>query len=122
MVRSPPISDCDYINFLVAAQCDVSCVKAAECFSGNGLVITHDAFNRFLTRQSLTPETLWAEVEPFIEKRHGWFVLDDTVIDKSPFREDRINLFPVERQSTQGHQRDRPDYPGLDRWDEYVPH
>ena len=61
MVRSPPISDCDYINFLVAAQCDVSCVKAAECFSGNGLVITHDAFNRFLTRQSLTPETLWAE-------------------------------------------------------------
>ncbi|GLI46017.1 hypothetical protein MBOURGENBZM_08090 [Methanoculleus bourgensis] len=25
---------------------------------------------------------MWAEVEPFIEKRHGWFVLDDTVIDK----------------------------------------
>ena len=82
MVRPSPISDCDYINFLVAAQCDVSCVKAAECFSGNGLVITHDMFNRFLTRQSLTTETLWAEVEPFVEKRNGWFVLDDTVIDK----------------------------------------
>lgn len=82
MVRPSPISDCDYINFLVAAQCDVSCVKAAECFSGNGLVITHDMFNRFLTRKSLTPETLWAEVEPFVEKRNGWFVLDDTVIDK----------------------------------------
>ena len=39
-------------------------------------------FNRFLTRQSLTTETLWAEVEPFVEKRNGWFVLDDTVIDK----------------------------------------
>lgn len=82
MVRSPPITDCDYINFLVAAQCDVSCVKAAECFSGNGLVITHDTFNRFLTRQSLTPATLWNEVEPFVERRNGWFVLDDTVIDK----------------------------------------
>jgi len=82
VVRPSPISDCDYINFLVAAHCDVSCVKAAECFSGNGLVITHDTFNRFLTRQSLTPETLWAEVEPFVEKRNGWFVLDDTVIDK----------------------------------------
>jgi len=82
VVLSPPLSDCDYINFLVAAHCDVSCVKAAKCFSGNGVVITHDRFNRFLTRQSLTPETLWNEVEPFIEKQTGWFVLDDTVIDK----------------------------------------
>jgi len=82
VIPSSPISDCDYINFLVAAQCDVSCVKAAECFSGNGFVITHDAFNRFLTRQSLTPETLWTEVEPFIERRNGWLVVDDTVIDK----------------------------------------
>jgi hypothetical protein len=57
-------------------------VKAAECFSGNGLVITHDRFNRFLTRQSLPPETLWDEVAPFVEKQSGWFVLDDTVIDK----------------------------------------
>jgi len=82
VVLSPSLSDCDYINFLVAAHCDVSCVKAAECFSGNGVVITHDRFNRFLTRQSLTPETLWDEVEPFVEKQTGWFVLDDTVIDK----------------------------------------
>jgi len=82
VVHPSLISDCDYINFLVAAQCDVSCVKAAECFSGNGFVITHDTFNRFLTRQSLPPETLWTEVEPFVEKHNGWFVLDDTVIDK----------------------------------------
>ena len=76
------ISAVDYINFLVAANCDVSCVKAAECFSDNGIVVAHDKFNRFLTRQSLTPETLWKEVEPFIERRIGWLILDDTVIDK----------------------------------------
>lgn len=82
MVKKPPIIDMDYINFLVAATCNVSCVKAAECYSENGIVVTHDTFNRFLTRQSLTPEKLWSEVEPFIEKRTGWLILDDTVIDK----------------------------------------
>jgi len=44
-------------------------------------VVTHDTFNRFLTRQSLPPETLWDEVEPFVEKRVGWFVVDDTALD-----------------------------------------
>jgi hypothetical protein len=72
----------DYINFLVAAQCDASCVKAAECYSENGIVVAHDKINRFLTRQSLTPETLWNEVELFVEKRNGWLILDDTVLDK----------------------------------------
>lgn len=122
MVRSPPISDCGYINFLVAAQCDVSCVKAAECFSGNGLVITHDTFNRFLTRQSLTPATLWNEVEPFVEKHTGWFVFDDTVIDKVYSEKISLTYFQLERQPAQGHQRDRSDHSGLDRWRQYVPH
>jgi len=81
----PPgkVSDCDYINFLVAAQCDVSCIKAAECFSTNGVVISHDSFNRLLTRRSLNTETLWCEVEPFVEKHTGWLIVDDTVLDKS---------------------------------------
>ncbi|HOJ97724.1 MAG TPA: IS701 family transposase, partial [Methanospirillum sp.] len=26
-------SDVDYINYLIAARCDVSCVKAADCYS-----------------------------------------------------------------------------------------
>lgn len=82
MNKSRKITDLDYINFLVAAQCDVSCVKAAECYSGNGIVVAHDKINRFLTRQSLTPETLWKEVEPYVEKRIGWLIVDDTVIDK----------------------------------------
>lgn len=66
----------------MAAQCDASCVKAADCYSEIGISIAHDSFNRFLTRQSLTNEALWKEVEPYVEKISGWFVLDDTVIDK----------------------------------------
>ena len=82
MIKTRTITDLDYINFLVAAQCDVSCVKAAECYSESGIVVAHDKINRFLTRQSLTPETLWNEVECYVERRSGWLILDDTVLDK----------------------------------------
>ena len=75
-------SDVDYINYLIAARCDVSCVKAADCYSTPVFSISHDAFNRFLTRQSLNPETLWNEVEKFIDRKTGWLVIDDTVLDK----------------------------------------
>jgi putative transposase len=90
VAKSGQITEIDYINFLVAANCDVSCVKAAECYSANGIVVAHDKFNRFLTRQSLTPETLWEEVESLIERRNGWLILDDTVIDK--IHSERIEL------------------------------
>jgi Transposase DDE domain. len=76
-------TDVDYINYLIAARCDVSCVKVADCYSTSESSISHDTFNRFLTRQSLTPETLWGEVEPFVERKSGWLVLDDTVLDKN---------------------------------------
>jgi len=80
---SPSASLCasDYINYLVAATC-VSCVKVAECLSATGAFISHDRVNRFLTRQSLPPETLWDEVKSFVEKHSGWFIVDDTVLDK----------------------------------------
>ena len=78
----PKCKDIDYIHFLVAAECDASCVKAADCYSTIGVCIAHDSFNRFLTRQTLTSETLWNEVEPYVEKKSGWFVIDDSVIDK----------------------------------------
>ena len=93
MARKIPLSACDYINFLVAAQCDVSCVHAAECFSENGFVVSHDTFNRFLTRQSLAPETLWNEVEPFVDKQNGWLILDDTVLDKMHSKKIALTYF-----------------------------
>jgi len=37
-------------------------------------VVAHDKINRFLTRQSLTPETLWNEVERYVEKEVEWLV------------------------------------------------
>jgi hypothetical protein len=89
-------------------------VKAADCYSSNGIVVTHDTFNRFLTRQSLTPETLWEEVEPYIEKRSGWFVLDDTVIDKIYSKQIELTQLSMERETSQGSPGHRPDHPRLD--------
>lgn len=82
MVTKIQISDVDYINFLTAIPNSASCVKAADCYSDSGMVVSHDSVNRFLTRQLLHPDALWNEVKPFIEKRNGWLILDDTVIDK----------------------------------------
>ena len=78
----PKCCDKDYIHFLMAANCDASCVKAADCYSDIGISIAHDSFNRFLSRKTLTSETLWNEVEECVEKTSGWFVLDDTILDK----------------------------------------
>ena len=86
-------SDFDYINFLIASRCDVSCVKVAECLSTENYRISHDKLNRFLSRQTLTPESLWVEVEPFIERRAGWLVLDDTVIDKIHSQKIKLTYF-----------------------------
>jgi Transposase DDE domain. len=82
VVKKTLFSDEDYINFLTAIVNNPSCVKAADCYSDSGMVVSHDLVNRFLTRQLLHPDTLWNEVKPFIEKRNGWLILDDTVIDK----------------------------------------
>jgi hypothetical protein len=80
--KSRKITDLDSITFLVTAPCNVSCVKAAACYAENGIVVAHDKINRFLTRPSMNPETLWNEVERYVEKRSGWLIPDDTVIDK----------------------------------------
>jgi len=82
VVTTRTITDLDYINFLVAAQCDVSFVKAAECYSENGIVVAHDKINRFLTRQSLPPETLWNEVERYVGKRSCWLTVIHNIHSK----------------------------------------
>jgi len=86
VVNRLQISDYHYINLLVEATCDVSCVKAADCYSSNGIVVTHDTFNRFLTRQALTPETLWNEVAPY--KGSIWSIPHQSNILFTPFKDE----------------------------------
>lgn len=82
MPPMPKYTEIDYISFLMGAQCELSCVRGADCFPTDSFNIAHDAINRFLLRESLSTEALWNEVKPFVELKSGWLVADDTVIDK----------------------------------------
>ncbi len=88
-------SDVDYINYLIAVRCDISCVKVADCYSTSEYSISHDTYNRFLSRQSLTHEALWAEVEAYVERKSGWLVLDGTILDKIHSKKLRVLIFSV---------------------------
>ena len=77
----------------MAVTCDASCVKAADCYSAAGVCIAHDSFNRFLSRQSLPTETLWNEVSSHVDKTNGWFVVDDTILDKIHSKEIEMTYY-----------------------------
>jgi len=73
LVTARVITDLDYINFLVAAQWDVSCVKLTECYSDNGIWLRMIGS---VSDKTVT-ETFWNVVERCAEKRSGWLSLDD---------------------------------------------
>jgi transposase, IS4 family len=61
-------------------------------------IVAHDTINRFLTRQALTPETLWNEVERYVEKRNGWLIVDDTVIDRIHSKQIELTYYQWSRK------------------------
>ena len=71
----------DYIQWLIASPKVISATEAAKSSPRNGLV-AHDAYTRLLGRLEPGSETLWTEVEPFVDKSGGWLIIDDTTLDK----------------------------------------
>jgi hypothetical protein len=61
--------DLDYIHFLVAAQKDFTCTKAARYQPDCPDVPAHDAFTRLLQRELTDTEVLWQEVRPLVEPK-----------------------------------------------------
>lgn len=82
MANFAKVTDRDYIQFLVAAYHAFSCTEAARCSGVPDTTPAHDAFTRLLTRQPPDTETLWQEVEPFVNKASGLLIVDDTTLDK----------------------------------------
>jgi hypothetical protein len=72
----------DYINFLVASPHSYSCVEAAKVQPARATAPAHDAFTRLLQRLEPDAVALWQEVEPYVQKRTGVLILDDTTLDK----------------------------------------
>lgn len=81
-MNAPRCSEHDYIAFLIAAQRVYSCTEAARCQPEAPTAPAHDAFTRLLTRVPPDTAALWAEAEPFVRRREGLLVLDDTTLDK----------------------------------------
>ena len=66
-----------YIGFLLSEPNGVSC-----CRLGSLLHMSHDSVNRFLNRESYSPEDLFNEVRPGINLQGGTVSVDDSVLDK----------------------------------------
>jgi hypothetical protein len=71
-----------YINFLIAAQQVFSSVEASQTHPDEEQAPAHDAYTRLLQRLPPDSQGLWQEVEPFIKRKKGVFVVDDSTLDK----------------------------------------
>lgn len=79
-ITRPSTANCTlptYIGFLLSEPNGVSCSRLASL-----LPISHDSVNRFLNRESYSPEDLFNEVKSSINLNGGTLSVDDSVLDK----------------------------------------
>lgn len=68
-----------YVDFLIASQKQFSGMELSRVSPKE---MAHDSVSRWLSGVKLTPSLLWKESEPLVDRRRGYLVLDDTVLDK----------------------------------------
>jgi putative transposase len=78
----PKCHEFDYIDFLIATPRAASCCEASRSQPPTPNPPAHDAYTRLLHRLEPDPETLYREVEPFVNKDDGVLVIDDSTLDK----------------------------------------
>lgn len=66
-----------YCQFLLCAQTNFTATDFSTHVEGTA----HDSITRFLATTKLTPRTLWEYTEQFINKKSGYIICDDTVLD-----------------------------------------
>ena len=81
-MKSPKCTEMVFINFLIAAQQVFSSVEASQTHPDEEQAPAHDAYTRLLQRLPPDSQGLWQEVEPFIKRKKGVFVVDDSTLDK----------------------------------------
>jgi len=81
-MNAPKVDELDYIHFLIAAQQVFSTTEAARIRANEANAPAHDAYTRLLQRIPPESEALWQEVAPFVQRRRGVLVVDDTTLDK----------------------------------------
>lgn len=72
-----------YVDFLIASQTQFS---GSELSKSSPEPMAHDSVSRWLSSQKLTPKLLWEESQYLVDRKAGYLVLDDSVLDK-PYAE-----------------------------------
>ena len=67
-----------YCQFLLAAQNNFTMTAMAETIN----TMAHDKINRWAEETKLTPAILWEYSSRLVEKKPGYLVCDDTIIEK----------------------------------------
>jgi hypothetical protein len=75
-----PVTRLDYCQYLLSSQINYTLTYFAE----HTEVFSHDAVNRYLAGEQITPRLVWENVKgDVVQISEGCLVFDDTVVDKN---------------------------------------
>ena len=75
-----PVTRLDYCQYLLVSQINYTLTN----FADHSEKFSHDAINRYLQGERITPRLVWDNVEgQVIRTPKGYIVFDDTVLDKN---------------------------------------
>src|SRR6266508_1107019 len=78
------VSRIDYCQYLLSSQTNYTLTYFADHSEG----FSHDAINRLLAQDRMTPRLVWENVQGAVKQvAGGYLVFDDTVIDKGYARQ-----------------------------------
>ncbi len=73
------VSRLEYCQYLLSSQINYTLTHFAE----HSETLSHDAINRYLAQEQLTPRLVWENVqEQVVASADGYVLFDDTVLDK----------------------------------------
>lgn len=80
MPRRSKVNRLDYCQYLLSTHTNFTLTYCSEHMEN----ISHDAFNRYLRDEKLSPRILWEHIKKsIVYSDHGYIVFDDTIMDKS---------------------------------------
>ena len=68
-----------YVDFLIASQKQYSGVELSKV---SPKPMAHDAVNRWLAKDKLTPKFVWQESQQMVDPKAGYLIIDDSLLDK----------------------------------------
>lgn len=102
MGRRQKMARAGYAQFLLASQTNYTLTYFAEHVSE----ISHDAINRYLAKEKLTPSLLWEHIkQERVISPSGYLIFDDTVLDKTSSHAIEIadgNIVGMQAKSSKG--------------------